>query len=106
MMIDSWGISCEIALRWMSLNPTYDEVHIGSLYGLVLSGNNPLLEAMLTQLFVAIWCLGHNELTVLVLIFSLKTQVDEKTGGPMLYVDSTDHAKVGPGHQQPQWAGE
>ena len=50
--------------------------------------------------------LGYNELTVLGLIFSLKTQVDEKTGGPMLYVDSTDHAKVGPGHQQPQWAGE
>ena len=55
LVIDGWGISCEIALmnvtelRWWSVN-------IGSGNGLVPSGNKPLPEPMLTQISVTIWC--------------------------------------------------
>ena len=46
--------SDEIALRWMPQN-TYDEwVNTGLGKGLVLSGNKPLPEPMLTKIFVAI----------------------------------------------------
>ena len=46
-------VSYKIALRWMPLDLT-DDV-IGSGNGLVLSGNKPLPEPMLTQIFVAKW---------------------------------------------------
>ena len=44
-----WGISYEIALRWMPLDLTDDK----SI--LVPSGNKPLPEPMLTQIYVAKW---------------------------------------------------
>ena len=50
LVIDGWGISCEIALIWMSL-----DFVIGSGNGLVSSGNKPLPEPMLTQISVGIW---------------------------------------------------
>ena len=50
---DGWGISCEIVLRWMLLDLTDNQVNIGSGNGLVLSGNKPLPEPMLTQICVA-----------------------------------------------------
>ena len=48
----SWGISYEIAIRWM---PYWWEVNIVSGNGLVPLGNKPLPEPMLTQIFVAKW---------------------------------------------------
>ena len=45
-MTDGWGISCEIALMWMSMDLTDDK--IGSGNGLEPSGNKPLPEPMLT----------------------------------------------------------
>ena len=51
LVIDGWGIACEIALILMSLDFTDDQltlVHIGSGNGLVPSGNKPLPEPMLT----------------------------------------------------------
>ena len=53
--IDDWGIFCEIALIWMSLDFTDNQVNIGSGNGLVLSGNKPLPGPMLIQIFVTIW---------------------------------------------------
>ena len=47
-----WDISCEFAFRSMSLGRTDDT---GSGNGLVPSGNRPLPEPMLTQIFVTIW---------------------------------------------------
>ena len=55
-------------LRNGSLNakrPYWRLVTIGSGNGLVLSGNKPSPEPMSTQFCVAIWSLGHNELTFL-----------------------------------------
>ena len=51
------SVSCEIALRWMAQDLTdYQStlVEFGSGNGLVPSGNKPLHEQMLTQIFVAI----------------------------------------------------
>ena len=48
IVIDGWGISCEIALRWMSLDITDDKL-IGSGNGLVPSGTQPLPEPMLPR---------------------------------------------------------
>ena len=47
LVIDGWGIACEIALIWMSLDLLW-KVNIGSGNGLVSSGNKPLPEPMLT----------------------------------------------------------
>ena len=63
LVIDDWGISCEIALIWMSLDFTDDQstLNIGSGNGLVPTGNKPLPEPMLTQIYVAtrpIWVKG------------------------------------------------
>ena len=55
LVIDDSGISCEIALIRMSLDFTDDQSGNGSGNGLVLSGNKPLPEPMLTQISVAIW---------------------------------------------------
>ena len=56
LVIDDWGISCEIALIWMSLSGLHWwSVNIGSGNDLVLSGNKPSPEPMLTQIFVTIW---------------------------------------------------
>ena len=49
LVIDGWGISCEMSLDWWSVN-------IGSGNGLVLSGNKPLPEPVLTEISVAMWC--------------------------------------------------
>ena len=49
-----WSNSSYIALRLMSLDLT-DKSNIGSGNGLVLPGNKPLPEPMLTQIYVAIW---------------------------------------------------
>ena len=49
------SISYEIAFRWMPLDLTDDKSNIGLGNGLVPSGNNPLPEPMLTQIFVAKW---------------------------------------------------
>ena len=46
-----WGIAYEIALRWMPQDITDDK----SGNGLVPSGNKPLPEPMLTQIYVAKW---------------------------------------------------
>ena len=54
LVIDGSGISCEIALIWMSLDFT-DAVNIGSGNGLVPSGSKPLPEPMLTQIYVVKW---------------------------------------------------
>ena len=55
IMIDGWGITCEIALSLMSVDLTDDKkVNIGSGNGLVPTGNKPLLDPMLTQISVAI----------------------------------------------------
>ena len=48
LMISGWGISCEIALIWMSLDLNDDQIIISSGNGLVPSGNKPLPEPMLT----------------------------------------------------------
>ena len=55
LVIGDRGISCEIALIWMSLGLHWSSVNIGSGNGLVPSGNKPLPEPMLTHIFVAIW---------------------------------------------------
>ena len=61
LVIDGWGISGEIVLIWMSLH--WWSVNIVSGNGLVLSGNKPLPEPMLTQISRHMASLGHNELT-------------------------------------------
>ena len=71
-MNGGWGISYEIALRWMPQDLTDDKSTlvqarpnnsgIGSGNGLVPSGNKPLPEAMLTQICHHMASLGHNEL--------------------------------------------
>ena len=48
LVIDDWGISCKIAVRWISLDIADDIFNIGSDNGLVPSGNKPLPEPMLT----------------------------------------------------------
>ena len=53
--IDISCISFEIALRWMP-KTHWLLVNIGSGNGLVLSGNKPLPEPMLTRICVTIWC--------------------------------------------------
>ena len=54
LVIAGWGISCEIAIKWMSLDLT-NKVNIGSGNGLVPSGNKPLPDPMLIQFHVAKW---------------------------------------------------
>ena len=54
MAIDDLCSSCEIVLTWMPQDLTDDKVNIGSGNGLVPSGNKPLPEPMLTQIYVAI----------------------------------------------------
>ena len=55
VVIDDWGICCEIVLLWISLDFKWWSVNIGSGNGLVPSGNKLLPEPMLTQIYVAIW---------------------------------------------------
>ena len=51
-MNGGWGISYEITVKWMPLDLTD---YIGSGNGLVPSGDKPLPEPMLTQIYVAKW---------------------------------------------------
>ena len=53
LVIDGWGISCEIALNVTGLH--WWSVNIGSGNGLVPSGNKPLPEPMLIKISNAIW---------------------------------------------------
>ena len=56
LVIDGWGISCEIALIWMSLDfYGWWSVNIDSGNGLVPSGNKPLPEPMLIKISNAKW---------------------------------------------------
>ena len=48
--IKSMSIS-KIALKWMPQNK-FDDTNIGSAIGLVQSGNNPLIEPILTKICV------------------------------------------------------
>ena len=50
LLIDGLGISCEIALIWMSLGLQWWSVNIGSGNSLVPTGTKPLSEPMLTQI--------------------------------------------------------
>ena len=52
LVIIGWGISCEIVLRWMSLDLTDDK----STLVQVMAGTKPLPEPMLTQIYVALLC--------------------------------------------------
>ena len=54
-MINGWGISCEAALRWISLDRSDDEVNTGTGDSLAPSGTKPLLDPMLTQIYVTVW---------------------------------------------------
>ena len=54
----SLGIDCEIALNWMPMNMLI-RYKIGSVNGLVLSGNEPIL----THTGVAMVSLGHTDLS-------------------------------------------
>ena len=53
IVIDGWGMHCEIARRWMSLDFADDYlVNIGSGNGLEPSSNKTLPEPMLIQFYV------------------------------------------------------
>ena len=55
LLTDYWGIFCEIALRWLSLDLIDDLcVNIDSAKGLVPPSSKPLPEAILTQSYAAI----------------------------------------------------
>ena len=58
LVIDGWGISCEIALNITGLH--WWSVNIGSGNDLVPSGNKPLPEPMLTQICRNMALLGRN----------------------------------------------
>ena len=49
LVIDGWGIACEIALIWISLDLTGDQPTS------VPDGTKPLPGPMLTEIYVAIW---------------------------------------------------
>ena len=51
-----WSTSCEIAHRWMPQNTLMISQHWLTCNGLVPSGNKPLPEPMMIQIYVAIWC--------------------------------------------------
>ena len=53
--VNGWGIYCEVALRWISDEPHWRSVNIGSGNGLAPSSNKPLPEPMSTQIPVHIW---------------------------------------------------
>ena len=49
LQMDNLSITCEIGLRWVPQGLA-DHIDIGQGNGLVLSGNKPLPEPMLTQI--------------------------------------------------------
>ena len=49
LVIDGWGISCEIALIWMSLDFIYDQLTLVQVMAWCW-------QSMLTQISLAIWC--------------------------------------------------
>ena len=59
LVIAGWGISCDIAIIWMSLGFADDQSTL--VQGLVPSGNKPLPEPLLTQISVNIW---HHKVTM------------------------------------------
>ena len=61
LVIDGWGISCEIALNMNVTGLNWWSVNIGSGNGLVPSGNKPSPEPILTYIPVAIW---HHKATM------------------------------------------
>ena len=52
LVTDEWGIFYEIALRWISMNPTDDK---STILQAMAWYRQPLPEPMLTQISVAIW---------------------------------------------------
>ena len=61
IVIDGWGISCKIALRWLSLDLTYD-VNIGQ-DNILLQSGKVLPEPMFTQIYICHMApLSNNEL--------------------------------------------
>ena len=51
------SFSCMVALRWMLQDLIDDKsISIGLDNGLVPSGNKPLPEQVLAQIYVTIWC--------------------------------------------------
>ena len=64
LVIDGWGIFCEIALIYIVTRLHWWSVNIGSGNVFVPSGDKPLPEPMLTQISITIMVsLSHNELT-------------------------------------------
>ena len=55
LVIDGWGVFCEIAPNMNVSGLYWWSVNIGSGNGLVPSDNKPLPEPMLTRISVAIW---------------------------------------------------
>ena len=53
LVIDGWGISCEIAVRWMSVDLCDDKSTL--VEAIRPLGTKPLTEPMLTQFYAAIW---------------------------------------------------
>ena len=57
LVTDSWDISCEIALIWMSLDFTDDQSTLVQVMAWWLQATiKPLPELMLTHIFAVIWC--------------------------------------------------
>ena len=62
-MNDGWGIYCEIALIWLSLDFTDGQLT------LVQVMTNPVPEPMLPKISVAMASLGHSELIGVITLF-------------------------------------
>ena len=56
LVIDCWGIFCEIYISLIVTEPQWWFINIGLDNGLVPSGNKPLLEPVVNQIYVVIWC--------------------------------------------------
>ena len=58
LKIQTTGLHGHLLRNWSHVNttePYWGEVNIGSGNGLVTSGNKPLLEPLLTKIYVTIW---------------------------------------------------
>ena len=72
-VVDGWGISCETALTWLSLDLIDNKSNIGSGNGLVPSGNKPLTEPML-KFYITIW---RNSATMCHQVMRMRGQTDQ-----------------------------
>ena len=55
LVIDAWGISCEIAFGVMSLELSDKSILVHVMNGLVPSGNKPLHEPLLNKIHDTTW---------------------------------------------------